>query len=172
MPRVMTSTTPPAAPPLFELVSFLEGRTSAWGIFEDRFGRLRRRFSVEMNGRWENDVFELDERFAYDSGEVETRAWRITPLGNGRFRGTCADCVGSAEGVCDGDSIRMSYRFRLKLEKREIVVTFDDRLYRMGDTMAVNRATMSKWGIRLGELSLFFQRAPHQDGEATRPSAG
>ena len=52
----------------------------------------------------------------------------------------------------------MSYRFRLKLKGREIVVAFDDRLYRMGDTTAVNRATMSKWGIKLGELSLFFQR--------------
>ena len=28
----------------------------------------------------------------------------------------------------------------------------------MGDTIAVNRATMSKWGVKLGELSLFFQR--------------
>ena len=101
----------------------------------------------------------LDEQFVYDTGESETRTWLVTPLGDGRFRATCADCIGSANGESDADSVRMSYRFRLKLKDREIVVAFDDRLYRMGDTTAVNRATMSKWGIKLGELSLFFQRA-------------
>jgi hypothetical protein len=60
----------------------------------------------------------------------------------------------------------MSYRFRLKLASREIVVTFDDRLHRIGEMGAVNRATMSKWGIKLGELSLFFQRLP----DASSPS--
>ncbi|MBS0242638.1 MAG: DUF3833 family protein, partial [Proteobacteria bacterium] len=73
---------------------------------------------------------------------------------------TWPDCVGEAAGECADDSIRMSYRFRLKLEARELVVTFDDRLYRVSDTIAVNRAIMSKWGIKLGELSLFFQRTP------------
>jgi len=145
---------------LFELTTFLEGRTRAWGVFEDRFGRVRRRLAVDMNGRWEGGVFVLDERFEYDGDAVETRTWRVVPLGAGRFRASCPDCVGDATGECSPDSVRMSYRFRLKLESREIVVTFDDRLHRIGDGIAVNRATMSKWGLKLGELSLFFQRLP------------
>lgn len=145
---------------LFELTTFLEGRTRAWGVFEDRFGRVRRRLAVDMNGRWEGGAFVLDERFEYDGDAVETRTWRIVPLGAGRFRASCPDCVGDATGECSSDSVRMSYRFRLKLESREIVVTFDDRLHRIGDGIAVNRATMSKWGVKLGELSLFFQRLP------------
>ena len=32
----------------FSLTSFLEGRTRAWGVFEDRFGRVKRRFEVEL----------------------------------------------------------------------------------------------------------------------------
>lgn len=144
---------------LFELTSFLEGRTTAWGVFEDRFGRLRRRFTVEMSGRWQEREFILDERFVYDSGDSETRTWRVVPMANGTFTATCADCVGEANGACSTDSIRMSYRFRLKLNARSIIVDFDDRIYRMGSEMAVNRATMRKWGLKLGELSLFFQRA-------------
>lgn len=146
----------------FELTAFLEGRTRAWGVFEDRFGRVRRRLAVDMTGRWDSGVFVLDERFEYDGDAVETRTWRIVPLEAGRFRASCADCVGDAMGECSADSVRMSYRFRLKLESREIVVAFDDRLYRVRDTIAVNRATMSKWGIKLGELSLFFQRLPDE----------
>jgi hypothetical protein len=154
---------------LFELTTFLEGRTRAWGVFEDRFGRVRRRLVVDMNGRWEGDEFVLDERFEYDGDAVETRTWRVVPLGSGRFRATCPDCVGEATGRCTPDSIQMAYRFRLQLASRAIVVTFDDRLHRVGEG-AVNRATMSKWGIKLGELSLFFQRlpdAPERGGAAT-----
>lgn len=159
MPQDLTQTDGRPAATLFELTSFLEGQTRAWGVFEDRFGRLKRRFTVEMNGRWNQGSFVLDERFVYDSGEIETRTWHVTPLGAGRFRATCADCVGNAYGKSDADSVRMSYHFRLKLGTRELIVAFDDRLYRMGDANAVNRATMSKWGIKLGELSLFFQRS-------------
>ena len=143
---------------LFELTTFLEGRTKAWGIFEDRFGRVRRRFAVELHGRWQDKAFHLDEQFTYEDGSRETRVWRIVPTGNGRFSATCADCVGRAHGSCDVDTIRMSYRFRLKTDASAMNVDFADRFYRVDDGTAVNRATMSKWGVRLGEVSLFFRR--------------
>ena len=171
MPHDSTPKTRPLASPLFELTTFLEGHTHAWGVFEDRFGRLRRRFTVDLHGRWRDESFVLDERFVYDTGEVETRIWHVTPSGAGRFLATCDDCVGSASGESDADSVRMSYRFRLKLKAREIVVAFDDRLYRMGDTTAVNRATMSKWGIKLGELSLFFQHAEIDGSQGLKKEA-
>ena len=145
----------------FDLTSFLEGRTFAWGIFEDRFGRVRRRFTVEMVGHWEERIFHLDERFTYDDGSHEARVWRVKSEGRGRFTATCPDCVGIARGECNADAIRMAYTFRLKFEGRELHVTFDDRIYRVGDNVAVNRATMRKWGVRLGEVSLFFQRDKH-----------
>jgi hypothetical protein len=142
----------------FELTSFLEGRVFAWGIFEDRFGRVRRRFTVEMVGHWEERVFLLHERFTYDDGSHETRVWRVEPEGRDRFTATCPDCVGVARGECKADAVRISYTFRLKFDGRELHVAFDDRIYRVGEHLAVNRATMRKWGVRLGELSLFFQR--------------
>ncbi len=148
----------------FELTSFLEGRTFAWGIFEDRFGRVRRRFTVEMVGRWQDRVFYLDERFTYDDGRRETRVWRVEPSDQGRFTATCADCVGIAQGESSADTIRMAYTFRLKLDGRKIDVSFDDRIYRVGEHVAVNRAIMRKWGVRLGEVSLFFRR--EEVGEA------
>ena len=142
----------------FELTSFLEGRTLAWGIFEDRFGRLRRRFHARMDGRWENGVFVLDEQFDYDTGESEERTWRVIPgLGN-TFSATCADCVGEAKGTSGNGSSHMHYRFKLKLADRTLIVDLDDRIYRIGAGVAVNRARMSKWGIRVGELSIFFNK--------------
>jgi Protein of unknown function (DUF3833) len=152
------ATAPTADTRRFELTRFLEGRTFAWGVFEDRFRRLRRRFTVNMHGQWQDGVFLLDEQFVYDTGETEHRIWRIVPGSEHRFSATCGDCVGTARGTCSTDSVEMSYRFRLKLADRILIVDFDDRVYRMTDATAVNRATMSKWGVKLGELSLFFQR--------------
>lgn len=149
---------PMSSDTLFELTTFLEGRSIAWGVFEDRFGKVRRRFTVELLGRWQGRVFHLEELFTYDDGARETRVWRVAPTGDGQFTATCADCVGTAYGSCDTDTIRMSYRFRLKMNAREINVDFDDRIYRVGAGIAVNRATMSKWGVKLGEVSLFFRR--------------
>lgn len=167
MPKTVTPPAVSEGQPLFELTSFFNGSTRAWGVFEDRFGRLKRRFTVEMQGRWEGQAFVIDERFVYDTGEIDNRTWHVTPLGAGRFKAMCSDCVGYAHGECDADSVRMSYRFRLKLNDRTIVVAFEDRLYRMADSTAINRTTMSKWGIKLGELSLFFQRFdPENAGEA------
>lgn len=151
-------TSPIGVAPTFELTSFLEGRTRAWGIFQDRFGRVRRRFTVDMTGRWEGHAFYLDENFTYDDDSHESRVWRVEPMEPGRFSATCADCVGTAHGDCGPDAIRMTYTFRLKIDGREFHVELDDRIYRVGDRIAVNRATMRKWGIRLGEISLFFQR--------------
>jgi hypothetical protein len=165
-----TSPTRPAE--RFDITSFLEGRTLAWGIFEDRFGRLRRRFDVEMTGHWDGDTFVLAETFVYDTGEREARTWFVRQRDNGQFTATCDDCVGEAQGQCAADSITMSYRFRLKLEARTVTVDFRDRIYRMGTGHAVNRATMSKWGVVLGELSLFFHKPDIAKHEATAAELG
>jgi hypothetical protein len=150
--------TPIEQVPRFELTTFLDGRTRAWGIFEDRFGRLRRRFGVEMTGQWQDETFRLDERFTYDDGRTELRTWLVKTVSPGRFEATCADCIGVASGVCSADMVKMTYAFRLRLPSRVLAVNFDDRLYRMSATTAVNRATVRKWGIKIGELSLFFEK--------------
>ena len=36
--------------PEFPLEEYFDGNLEAWGIFEDRFGNLRRQFRVEING--------------------------------------------------------------------------------------------------------------------------
>lgn len=144
--------------PGFALTRFLCGKTRAWGIVEDRFGRIQRKFSLEMHGHWQGDVFHLDESFRFDDGEEDSRTWLVTPGKNGRFTATCGDCVGHAEGQASGDTISMSYRFRIMVGGRAFVVGFDDRIFRMDENLAINRATMRKWGIKVGELSAVFMR--------------
>ncbi len=155
MPNDMS---PIAGTRTFALTDFLDGHTRAWGVFEDRFGRVRLKLTVHMHGAWSGETFVLREEFHYDDGRHEKRVWQVRPSGDGGFTATCDDCIGEAVGRTGAGTIDMTYRFRLKLKARTLDVHFRDRLIRIDDHRAVNRATMSKWGIRLGELSLFFER--------------
>jgi hypothetical protein len=143
---------------LFDMTQFLVGRTVAYGVFQDRFGRVRRSFNVTVSGRWDGAVFILDEAFVYDDGERETRQWRVTKGSTGHFTATCADCIGTARGRSDADGSHMRYAFRLRLKSRSLVVKFDDRLIRVGRHLAINRARVSKWGLTLGEAMIVFER--------------
>jgi len=143
----------------FTLTNFLEGKTKAWGIFEDRFAQVKLRMSVEMNGAWSGDTFVLSEAFKYDDGREEQRQWHIKQIDDRNFTGTCADCIGKALGHIQNDRIDMRYRFRLKLKNRVIHVDFFDRLIRLDEKRVFNRATMFKWGVRLGDVSLFFEKS-------------
>jgi hypothetical protein len=156
---MINSTSPSNSDGTFDLTEFLAGETHAWGVFEDRFGRVRRRFRVTIQGTWSGDTFVLREDFIYDDGEVEHRVWNLRKGAGGSFTATTGGCIGEATGTSGRAEVRMRYRFNLKLKHRSIAATFDDRIYRLDERTAVNRATVRKWGVKLGEVSLFFAKA-------------
>ena len=66
--------------PKLNLFEFFKGETVAYGIFEDRFGKLRRQFRVKIKGSVEENILTLDEKFIYDDGEKATRIWKIKKI--------------------------------------------------------------------------------------------
>ena len=82
------------AKPELVLEDYFKGRTETWGIFEDRFGKLRRQFKVTIDGTWDGKILTLDERFKYDDGETDQRIWRINRVGKGKYEGRAADVIG------------------------------------------------------------------------------
>ena len=143
----------------FDLLSWLEGRTLAEGVFEDRGGRVRRRFTVELNGTAEANALRLNERFIFDNGERQERTWVLT-RGPGRiFKGRAEDSVSEAHGRFDEGVAYLSSKLWLKVGKRKIAMHFDDAFYPAGAGLVLNRSTMSKWGIRLGQILIQFRKA-------------
>jgi hypothetical protein len=139
------------------LETFFQGHTRAWGVFQDLFGNLRRRFEVEIDGAWDGDVLTLTEHFTYDDGEREVRVWKIAPTADG-YEGTAEGVHGTARGKRNGPAFGWSYVFDLDLGGFKLPVRFDDRFFRVGQTL-VNRAKVSKFGIPLGEAMICFRRA-------------
>jgi len=145
------------AVPHFQPEVYFAQRLEAYGVFVDRFGTIRRQFNVAVKGTRTSDGFILDEDFLYDDGETETRRWIVTALGDGRYRGECDDVIGQAVGKCTDNMLRWRYGFRLGMYGRKIAVRFDDVMVLQAGGLMVNRATVSKAGIRLGEVLLTFR---------------
>jgi len=143
----------------FDLLSWLEGVTYANGVFEDRKGRVRRRFTVEMSGQADGNTLRLHERFIFDDGERQERTWVLT-RGTGRnFTGRADDSVAEAQGRFAEGVAYLASDLRLKIGKRAIAMHFDDAFYEAGPGLVLNRSTMSKWGIRLGQILIQFRKA-------------
>lgn len=152
--------------PSFILEDYFAGRTHAWGMFVDRFGNVQRQFSVDIRGEFGNGQLVLTEDFAFDDGERSQRIWRITPFGEGRYSGTADDVVGTAEGEVTGNRLRWSYDLNLPIGQRVWCVHLDDMMLLQDDQVLLNRASMSKYGVNLGEIIICFQKetAPAERG--------
>ncbi|WP_271272028.1 DUF3833 family protein [Aliamphritea hakodatensis] len=143
-------------PSQLDVFCFFQGETLAYGIFEDRFGKLRRSFRVYIQGETEDDRLRLTEDFYYADGEESQRIWLITDEGDNRFAGTAADIQGQAEGVRQQHMLSWRYSMDLLVHGRRWRVDFDDRMYLLDEKIMVNRARVSKWGMTLGTVSIFF----------------
>lgn len=146
--------------PALVLEEYFAGPVRAWGTVQDRSGKVRRRFTADMHGAWEGDLFVLNEVFAFDDGEQMTRAWHIRRLDEHRYEGTADDIVGTAHGRAEGGALQWRYTLTLEIGEREVDIDFDDWLFAHEDGVVINRATMRKFGFRVGELTVFFRKLP------------
>lgn len=147
--------------PVLDLRTYFNGTLDAYGVFTDRSGEVVKRFIVVMRCQWNGDDGVLDETFTYSDGTTQKRVWRMKHLGNGRFSGTADDVVGAALGEQQGNAFRWAYTLQQPVDGKTYEVQFDDWMYLMDERVMLNKATMSKFGIRLGEVTLsFVKRQP------------
>lgn len=140
------------------LEEYFLGKTTAYGVFEDRFGKVRRTFKVDITGTVEDDQLTLKEDFFYNDGERETRVWVIDILGDGNYRGTAGDVPGYAIGKTAGNVFNWKYKVDLSVNGKIWNVGFDDWMYLLEDDVLINRAYVSRYGIRIGEVTISFQK--------------
>jgi hypothetical protein len=144
--------------PEFLLEEYFQGRTLAWGIFQDRSGKPQRYFTVDIEGRQEGDEFVLHETFAFRDGERSERTWRIRKLDAHRYEGRAEDVAGVATGQRYGNALNWQYDLLIEARGREWKVHFNDWMFLHDEGVVVNRARMSKFGFPLGEILLFFRK--------------
>ncbi len=144
--------------PVLELRDYFNGTLDAYGVFTDRSGQVVKRFTVLMKCAWTGDEGVLDEDFTYSDGSKQRRIWRLKKLGPGQYSGSADDVVGVADGRQSGNAFNWTYTMALPVDGKVYEVQFDDWMYLMNDRVMLNKATMRKFGWRLGEVTLSFSK--------------
>jgi hypothetical protein len=141
------------------LEEFFEGDLVAYGQFQDVFGTVRRRFVVEIEGTWDGETLRLVEDFTYEDGSTEQRIWTLTQTGPDSWDGTATGVIGVATGQERGDTFNWQYTIDLPVPGGETMrVSFDDWMWLMSEDRLLNRAYMSRYGVRIGEVIISFER--------------
>ena len=142
--------------PRLIIEEYLSGNVKAWGVLQNRSGKVTRQFSADLNGSWDGKQLILNEKFNWDDGEIQNREWIINKIDENNYEGTAGDVVGKATGYSYGPAFKFEYVLLVPVKGREMKITFDDWIFKQDDRVAINRATMTKFGFKVAELTVVF----------------
>ena len=145
-------------PEQFVPEDFFNGDLRASGMFIDRFGNIQKRFSATVLCEPANDGFVLNEHFTFDDGKQETRIWQIKRTSDRQYIGTTDDVKDQAKGTLTAIGLLWRYDFYLELFGRRVLVNFNDKMIMQSSDVVLNHATITKYGLKLGELFISFHR--------------
>ena len=142
--------------PRLIIEDYLSGNVKAWGVLQNRSGKVTRQFKADLNGKWDGSKLILDEIFNWTDGEKQTRQWTIQKIDEHHYEGTASDVVGVAKGFSYGPAFKFEYVLLVPIKGKNIKITFDDWIFMQDERVAINRAVMKKFGIKVAELTVMF----------------
>lgn len=144
--------------PRLDIAAYFNGRIDGWGMVQDRAGKVTRRFHVVIDAKWDGNAGTLDESFDWSDGKKEKRVWKIVKDGD-RYVGTAGDVVGPANGRAAGNALQWNYVLALDVDGSTWQVDMDDWMYLIDANTLANRTRLSKFGVRVAEISIFFRKS-------------
>ncbi len=144
--------------PKMDIRQYLNGDIHAWGLFENFKGNIAKRFDAKLAGSWNGDKGILKEHFVYSDGKTQDRVWTITMVDDNHFTATAPDVIGLAEGEQYGNAAHLKYTLEIDNDGKKIAVDMDDWLYMINNQLVINKASMYKYGIKVGELTVSFYK--------------
>lgn len=146
-----------AETPKLDLATYFNGKVDGWGMVQDSSGKVLRRMVVEIDCKWNGNEGTLDESFQWSDGKTEKRVWKIRKQGD-RYVGIAGDVVGEAIGEAAGNTLQWRYTLRLPPDMGGYEMSMDDWMWMVDDKTLANRTTMSKFGLKFAEISIFFRK--------------
>lgn len=145
--------------PQFEPTKFFTGRTSSFGVMENRAGMPRQTVRTETRGRWEGDTLRIEQDITLGDGQPQHRSWRIRRLDVHRYEATANDIVGTVRGEAYGNVFHWSFTLALSPGNPLASVRMSQWMYLQpdGKTM-VNHSTIRKLGIVVGQVTEQFTK--------------
>lgn len=142
--------------PHLKLEEFFNGELVAYGMVQDYSGEVIQRFRADLIGTWDGNEGVLDEIFYYADGSEQKRIWYLTKTGPDLYEGRASDVEGVAEGKVAGNVLNWTYVLNIELDGEPFAVKLDDWLYLVDEDNMINRTQMYKFGINVGEITLYI----------------
>ena len=160
-----------ATTPAFDPVAFWAGHTSSWGVIENRDGAPTAIITTTTDATPEGtDGLHMVQRVVHD-GETTVRDWHFRRLGKGQFEATANDLVGTARGSTSGRTLHWTWTLATRPGNWLYNVTMDQWMYLADDRTLMNRTVITKFGVRLAEVSEQFVRGGPRLATAPAPAA-
>ena len=144
--------------PVMTIEKYFEGPVKAWGLLQDRKGKVTRQFKADMFGNFKGNILTLKEDFYWTDGEKQNRLWEIKKIDANTYEGRAPDVVGVAKGFQYGSAFKFEYDLMIPFKGKNIKVSFDDWIFKQDEEVAINRAKLTKFGFKVGELTVFFKK--------------
>jgi hypothetical protein len=144
--------------PKFDLQTYFDGDITAWGIVQDYSQKTTRRFCVDIIATWQGNNGELHESFYFADGETQIRIWQLNVDDSGMVTGSAGDVIGEASGSANGMSFNWQYTLRVPVGDSEYDLNIDDWMFLLDQNRMMNRSYMSKLGVGVAEISIFFDK--------------
>jgi hypothetical protein len=151
--------------PTMDFFKFFNGKVDGWGAVYDWRGKLTSRYHVLMDGTLKPDgTLRIDETFTYDDDRIWLRYWDVAKNPDGTYTGTSAEVPGVATGKTAGHAINFKYPFALPTSKNPdgtfntIHLNLNDWMWLIDDYTLINRTKLTKFGLPVGEVVMFFRR--------------
>lgn len=147
----------------FDIRTVLNGPMICEGVIYGPTGRVSSRFAADFDVSWDDAEGTMRERFTYDDGSVQDRAWRLSLKGETHFEARADDVVGIGQGVQMGDAVQLKYKFRLPENAGGHVLDTVDWMYLAPNGTVINRSQFRKFGIKVAELVAVIRPANAQE---------
>lgn len=144
--------------PKFDIKSYLNGPLEAQGILQNRKGEVIKTFTVKMIGSWKGNEGVLKEDFVFSDGKTDQRTWNIKLLDEHNFTAKAHDTVGIATGQQYGNAMKMNYTLKIDVDGKKYDIALTDWIYLVDQKHAINVSKMSKFGFRVGTLTISFKK--------------
>ena len=156
VPVMMQASSAAAAEP-FRFEDFFAGKSKAVGSFSAING-VKRKFTVDLTGKWDGRTLTLREDFVFDDGTRDTKTWRFVKTGPASYSGTREDVIGETKVTLQGNTARFSYLVYLDSAKQANKVRFYDKMVLRSDGTVINTALVTKFGLPVAKTVVEFQR--------------
>jgi hypothetical protein len=140
--------------------TFFQGRLQGWGVARDLFGRIQRRFMIDMTGEWsdEHRALHLDETYTYVDGQTHHRRWAIHTDELGHIIGHDALEVARMQGRQQGQDFEIVFDRPSRPGARTNSVTQIVRFVEVTPDQSLMLGRVLRFGVTVATLHVALRR--------------